>query len=152
MRGFQLWINLPANEKMKPAAYRDIPAAEIPVVALPGGGAAKVVAGTLDVAGHATAGPIQGLATAPLYLDLELPAGASVTVPVQAGHNAFLYVFEGSVEVGRRMRRAPLARITPACWRDGDEVDADRRARRRAIAAPRRTAAARARRAMRARS
>ena len=45
MRGFQLWINLPASEKMKPAAYRDIPAAEIPTVALGGGGEVRVIAG-----------------------------------------------------------------------------------------------------------
>src|ERR1700752_1327702 len=57
MRGFQLWLNLPAKEKMKPARYRDIPAREIPVVALPGGGEARVIAGTL--AGGATAtGPV----------------------------------------------------------------------------------------------
>ncbi len=122
MRGFQLWINLPATEKMKPAAYRDIPAAEIPLVALPGGGVAKVVAGTLDVAGHATAGPIQGLATAPLYVDLELPAGASVTVPVKAGHNAFLYVFEGSVEVGPADATRTVATHHAGMLSDGDEV------------------------------
>src|SRR5215475_5369945 len=58
MRGFQLWINLPAREKMKPAGYRDIQPSEIPVVALPGGGTAKVIAGTLSVDGQATAGPI----------------------------------------------------------------------------------------------
>ena len=122
MRGFQLWINLPASEKMKPAAYRDIPAAEIPLVALPGGGVAKVVAGTLDIAGHATAGPIQGLATAPLYVDLELPAGASVTVPVKAGHNAFIYVFEGSVEVGPADATRTVATHHAGMLSDGDDV------------------------------
>src|SRR3984893_17905757 len=61
MRGFQLWINLPAAEKMKPAGYRDLQATEIPVVMLPGGARVKVIAGTLDVNGAITPGPIQGL-------------------------------------------------------------------------------------------
>ena len=60
MRGFQLWINLPAKEKMKPAGYRDIQATEIPVVELPGGGRVKVIAGTLDSEGNATPGPDPG--------------------------------------------------------------------------------------------
>lgn len=100
MRGFQLWINLPAKEKMKPAAYCDIPASEIPVVALPGGGRVRVIAGTLVVEGKATLGPIQGLSTDPLYFDVELPARAAFTHPVAADYSAFLYAYEGSAEVG----------------------------------------------------
>ena len=100
MRGFQHWINLPATEKMKPAGYRDIPAAQIPVVQLPGGGRARVIAGTLESDGRSTAGPMQGLTTEPLYVDVELPAGGAFTQPVKAGHNAFIYVYEGGVEVG----------------------------------------------------
>jgi len=122
MRGFQLWINLPAKEKMKPAAYRDIPADEIPTVALPAGGTAKIVAGTLAVDGNSTTGPIQGLATEPLYADIELPAAASLTIRVSIGHNAFVYAFEGSVEVGA----ASAARAVPThhtgILSDGDDV------------------------------
>src|SRR5277367_1551388 len=58
MRGFQLWINLPAKEKMKPAGYRDLQADEIPLVVLPGGGSVKVVAGSVVVDGKVTLGPI----------------------------------------------------------------------------------------------
>src|SRR3954471_1461711 len=58
MRGFQLWLNLPAREKMKPAAYRDIPAGEIPSVTLPAGGEVRVIAGRLDLNAAATFGPI----------------------------------------------------------------------------------------------
>jgi hypothetical protein len=100
MRGFQLWINLPAREKMKPAAYRDLQPEEIPVVALRGGGRAKVIAGTLVADGRSTSGPIQGIATDPLYLDVELPAGALFTQPIPPGYSAFVYPFEGSVDVG----------------------------------------------------
>jgi len=103
MRGFQLWLNLPAKEKMKPAAYRDIPSAEIPTVALAGGGAVRVIAGTLAQDGRATQGPINGaqrVTTDPLYLDVHLPPGAAFTAPVTRGHNAFLYAYDGNATIG----------------------------------------------------
>jgi redox-sensitive bicupin YhaK (pirin superfamily) len=109
MRGFQLWINLPAREKMKPAAYRDIQPGEIPFVALPGGGRAKVIAGTLTTEAGSTAGPIQGLSTEPLYIDVELPAGGVFAQAVPAGHNAFVYPFEGNVAIGGRMLKTHSA-------------------------------------------
>ncbi|MDH4382822.1 MAG: pirin family protein [Gammaproteobacteria bacterium] len=96
LRGFQLWINLPAKEKMKPAGYRDIPAEEIPVITAPGA-RVKLVAGVITLNGTTTTGPINGLSTEPLYADVALDAGASLTLPVKAGLNAFLYVFEGAV-------------------------------------------------------
>jgi redox-sensitive bicupin YhaK (pirin superfamily) len=104
MRGFQLWINLPAREKMKPAAYRDIQPDQIPVVTLPGGGRIKVIAGTANIDGRSIPGPIQGLTTDPLYLDVELPAGASFAHPIESGYNAFLYPFEGALSVGAAAR------------------------------------------------
>ena len=100
LRGFQLWINLPAKEKMKPAAYRDIQPEEIPRTELPGGIQVKVIAGTLDSAGTVLAGPIQGLSTAPLFLDVVLPAGQTFHQPLPADHNAFVYAYEGRLLVG----------------------------------------------------
>jgi redox-sensitive bicupin YhaK (pirin superfamily) len=100
MRGFQLWINLPAKGKMKPAGYRDIPATDIPVAALDNGGSAKVIAGTLVQEGRSVAGPIQGLSTEPLYFDVHLPEGATFTHAVDEGHNVFLYTYEGGVQIG----------------------------------------------------
>ena len=100
MRGFQLWINLPAREKMKPAAYRDIPAREIPTAMLAGGGELRVIAGVFEQEGQRVAGPIAGLSTAPLYYDVRLPAGAEATIPTPVSHNAFLYVYEGDAVVG----------------------------------------------------
>ena len=108
MRGFQLWINLPAREKMKPAAYRDIPPREIPTVALDGGGEARVIAGELSRATSAYRGPIGGLSTEPLYFDLRLPAGVTATIPTPATHNAFLYVYEGEAVVGEDARPLPF--------------------------------------------
>ncbi|MFO1418147.1 MAG: pirin family protein [Methylotetracoccus sp.] len=100
MRGFQLWINLPASEKMKPAAYRDIPSGDIPTVRFDGGGEIRVIAGVFTQGEQGTAGPIQGLSTEPLYLDVHLPGGAAVTVPVATGHHAFLYLYEGAATIG----------------------------------------------------
>jgi hypothetical protein len=99
MRGFQLWINLPAKEKMKPAGYRDIQPSEIPVVELPGGGRAKLIAGTLDK----MPGPIQGGATDPIYWDIELSSEGSFKSEIPENHNVYIYPFEGSVEIGDRV-------------------------------------------------
>ena len=124
MRGFQLWINLPAREKMKPAGYRDIDPAEIPVVDLRGGGRAKVIAGTLAADGRSVPGPIQGLSTDPMYLDVELPAGAAFTQPVALGHNAFIYVFEGSLSVGAPATARTLGTHAAGVLAQGDRIEA----------------------------
>jgi hypothetical protein len=107
MRGFQLWINLPAREKMQPAAWRDIPSHDIPTVALDGGGELRVIAGSFAQAGVVTAGPVGGLSTEPLYYDVRLPAGASIDLATPRGHNAFLYVYEGAAVVGEDSRPLP---------------------------------------------
>ncbi|MFZ2650579.1 MAG: pirin family protein, partial [Burkholderiaceae bacterium] len=105
MRGFQLWINLAGRDKMSPASYRDVPQAQIPTAALPGGGRVKVIAGRVEVNGHRIAGPINSeageMATDPLYLDVHLNAGASFGQPLQVGHNAFAYLYEGELAIGQ---------------------------------------------------
>jgi redox-sensitive bicupin YhaK (pirin superfamily) len=108
MRGFQLWVNLPSNEKMKPAAYRDIPTAQIPTVPLAAGGEIRIIAGEFEQGGQRHAGPIGGLSTQPQYFDLRLPAGVQVRVPTPATHNAFLYVYEGDAAVGDDARPLPF--------------------------------------------
>lgn len=100
MHGFQLWINLPAREKMKPASYRDIPSEKIPVVALAHGGRVKVIAGCFIEGEQRTNGSVQGLATQALYLDVHLPQGQQFTHPIPASHNAFIYLYEGELTVG----------------------------------------------------
>jgi quercetin 2,3-dioxygenase len=126
MRGFQLWLNLPSKEKMKPAQYRDIPAREIPTVALPGGGAARVIAGILPLAGESVSGPINTpelpITTDPLYLDVRLPAGAEFAMPLLRGHNAFLYTYEGSAEVGPQAASKPLPHGAAGVLSEGDAV------------------------------
>ena len=122
MRGFQLWINLPAKEKMKAPGYRDIQAEAIPVVELPGGGRVKVIAGILVQGGKTTPGPIQGLTTDPLYFDVELPAGATFTHPIHAGYHAFVYPFEGSVAIGPGDAQRPLKAHHAGVLSDGDDI------------------------------
>ena len=123
MRGFQLWVNLPAAEKMKAPQYRDIQPQEIPAIALPNGGRVKVIAGTLDVDGSKHAGPIQGLSTDPLYFDVELPPGARFTHTVPNDYNAFAYVYEGSVKVGAGDGAKPLGTHAAGLLSRGGSVE-----------------------------
>jgi redox-sensitive bicupin YhaK (pirin superfamily) len=91
MRGFQLWVNLPAHSKMMPPRYRGIEAAEIPQVSLEGGGDVRVVAGDLG----GTIGPVRDLVVEVEYLDVRLPPLGTFTRATEAEHTAFAYVIEG---------------------------------------------------------
>jgi len=126
MRGFQLWLNLPSNEKMKPANYRDIPGDQIPRLNLAHGGAVKVIAGTLNLHGTATSGPVNSadtkLSTDPLYLDVQLPPSAEFSAPLTAGHNAFLYTYEGNAKIGAVDSAKALPPRAAGVLSDGDNV------------------------------
>jgi redox-sensitive bicupin YhaK (pirin superfamily) len=101
MRGFQLWVNLPASAKMTEPRYQEFAPDRIPVVQPAAGVAVKVIAGTVaDAGGTPVRGPIEQPATDPLYLDITLDAGAQWQYPLPAGHNAFAYVFEGAATWG----------------------------------------------------
>ncbi|MDP1526850.1 MAG: pirin family protein [Rhodocyclaceae bacterium] len=93
MEGFQLWLNLPAKDKMQAPWYRDFAAAELPRVKVGAGGTAIVLAGE----SHGVTGAVTREATAPLYLDLHLPAGDQFAQPLAADLNAFVYVYRGAV-------------------------------------------------------
>ncbi len=95
MEGFQLWLNLPAAEKMRDPWYRDIPSDQIPELQRPGV-RTRVIAGQVD----GVAGAMQREATAPLFLDLHVDAFAELQQAVPATHNAFVYVYRGTLEVG----------------------------------------------------
>ncbi|HEV8501538.1 MAG TPA: pirin family protein [Casimicrobiaceae bacterium] len=96
MEGFQLWLNLPAKDKMRAPWYRDIQDAEIPRFATADGAQARVIAGS----SHGVDGAMQREVTEPVYLDIAIPAGASFTQPLPASHNAFVYVYRGAVDIG----------------------------------------------------
>jgi redox-sensitive bicupin YhaK (pirin superfamily) len=120
MRGFQLWINLPAAEKMKPAGYVDLEPERIATATLPGA-RVQVVAGTFRTADGAlpVAGPIDGGATVPIYFDVALEPGAELQVATPAGHRVLAYVFEGAPTVGGR----PLAKSQLAVLSPGERID-----------------------------
>ena len=107
LRGFQLWINLPAREKMKPASYRDIDPAEIGERVLADGTRVRVIAGRYAADGEPLAGPIQGISTEPLFIDVRLPAGAVFANGLPAAHSAFVYAYEGELLIGAEQRRLP---------------------------------------------
>ena len=96
MWGFQLWVNLPAKDKMTAPRYQDIAPERIPELSPAAGVSVRVLAGTLGD----THGPVQDVATQPVYLDLRLQAGAAVELPLPGGHNAFAYIYEGQAQIG----------------------------------------------------
>lgn len=95
MEGFQLWLNLPAKDKLRAPWYRDFQASDIPEVMAPGGVKVRVIAGE----SHGVKGAMEREVTEPLYLDIEIPAGATFSQPLAAEHNAFVYVFRGALEI-----------------------------------------------------
>ena len=96
MEGFQLWLNLPAQDKMTTPWYRDFQSSEVPQFTTPEGVTARVIAG----ASHGVAGAVQREHTEPLYLDLHFAAGSRFEQGLPAQHNAFVYVYAGELQVG----------------------------------------------------
>ncbi len=96
LQGFQLWVNLPARDKMCAPRYQNIEPDEVPEVTTEGGARVRVVAG--ETAG--VKGPVSEVAVEPTYLDIVLPEGASLEQPVPADQNCFCYVFIGEAEIG----------------------------------------------------
>ena len=101
MRGFQLWLNLPAKDKMQEPAYQEISAADIPVWQPFNGARVAVLAG--NVAGFQ--GPVQQPATDPYYLDVSLPPHSQLSFALPDTHAAAAYVFEGAVGIGGEIER-----------------------------------------------
>ena len=122
MAGFQLWVNLPAKDKMCAPRYQDIPADAVPVVRDGNGIEVKVLAGSYGSA----RGPVAGVATDPTYLDVTLPANARFTFSVAPGHSAFAYVFEGEVRFGEEA--AAVAATHIAVLSEGERIFASTRA------------------------
>jgi redox-sensitive bicupin YhaK (pirin superfamily) len=121
MEGFQLWLNLPSSDKMGEPWYRDIPNEQVPRFTLDNGATVQVIAGST----HGVAGAVQREGTQPLYLDLDLPEGASFEQPLPAGHNAFIYVFRGEVVVeGKAVPQTRMAILDNAAAADGVRIKA----------------------------
>ncbi|GGE89490.1 pirin family protein [Massilia psychrophila] len=126
MEGFQLWLNLPAKDKMRAPWYRDIPNGEIPRFTTDAGVTVQVIAGR----SHGVEGAMQREGTEPYYLDIELPAGASFEQHLPPGHNAFLYVFRGEVTVdGKAVPSARMAILANSPDAEGVRMQASEASR-----------------------
>lgn len=88
--GFQLWVNLPAAQKMGQPRYQEVAADTIPVIEKDGA-TIRLVAGEVD----GVRGPVTEIAAAPLYMDVKLTPGSRFSTPVPSGHTVLAYVFEG---------------------------------------------------------
>jgi redox-sensitive bicupin YhaK (pirin superfamily) len=127
MEGFQLWLNLPSTDKMGAPWYRDIPNEAVPRYTTEAGVTVQVIAGI----SHGVAGAVQRAGTEPLYLDIELPAGAAFEQDLPAGHNAFIYVFRGEVAVGgATVPQTRMAILANDAGADGVRIEASAQASR----------------------
>ncbi len=128
MEGFQLWLNLPAKDKMCAPWYRDIASSEIPEFTTQDGVTARVIAGE----SHGTTGAMTRETTAPLYLDLHFSGAQRFAQPLPAGHNAFIFVYRGMVQVaGQAVTEKQMAIL--ANERDADGVVLEAAAPARAL-------------------
>ncbi|MDO8958747.1 MAG: pirin family protein [Rhodocyclaceae bacterium] len=121
MEGFQLWLNLPGRDKMCAPWYRDFAAADLPRFVTEAGVAVTLIAG----ASHGVTGAVTRAATAPLYLDLHLPAGTRLSQSLPATHNAFIYVYRGAVSVaGQSIPAQRMAILANDAEADGVVIEA----------------------------
>jgi len=118
MHGFQMWVNLPKKDKMVPPRYQDFQPESIPVVKLENGTSVKIMAGE----SQGTKGAVSGISTAPLYLDITVPASSQFSHPINPEHNAWCYVISGEGifgKDGKNVTQSTLALLN----RDGDSVE-----------------------------
>jgi redox-sensitive bicupin YhaK (pirin superfamily) len=117
MRGFQLWLNLPAAEKMTKAGYQDFQPEQIPEIGFEGG-TLKLIAGSVVVGGKSYQGAVPDRSTQPVYADIHLEAGGQLSLAVPASHNSMLYLYEGGASVGNAALQKSAANILS----DGDSI------------------------------
>lgn len=135
LEGFQLWLNLGAQDKMRAPWYRDIQSADIPEFTTDKGVTVRVIAG----ASHGVAGAMQRELTEPLYLDLHIPAGAGFAQAIPPSFNAFVYVYRGEIRIGgdiggKMVPTQRMAILRNAAGSDGVMLSADAPARALLIA------------------
>jgi len=121
MEGFQLWLNLPATDKMVAPWYRDFQSADIPGFTTPEDVTVRVIAGE----SHGVAGAMQRETTEPLYLDIHLPAGRHFEQPLPPTHNAFVVVYRGEVTIaGRTVHERDMAVLANLADTDRVSIEA----------------------------
>ncbi|MDD5274826.1 MAG: pirin family protein [Methylovulum sp.] len=120
LHGFQLWLNLPAKEKMKPPHYQDFAAASIPQVSLAEGGYIKVIAGSYTGESGTVTGVVAGVTTQPTYFDISLSPQQALDLPIGSEKTALVYVYQGELAVGgadKRLQAGQLGQLI-----DGDSL------------------------------
>jgi hypothetical protein len=118
--GFQLWVNLPAKLKMMQPRYQEIRSVKIPEIKRPDGTRIRVITGTIE----GISGPVTDIAANPIYLDVSMPAQASFMQPIERGHTAFAYVFEGAANFGgdEKENTTEISSSKLVVFGDGDHV------------------------------
>ena len=124
INGFQLWVNLPAAQKMTAPRYQEVSAATIPVVTKDGA-SVRLVAGEIDGA----RGPVTEIAAAPLYLEVSLGSASSFAISLPLGHTALAYVFEGAGRFG--VDRQVVEAVRMVVFDDGGRIEAQSEAEMR---------------------
>lgn len=122
LHGFQLWINLPAAEKMCQPSYQEYRPAAIPSIALGQSSSARVIAGTLATDTETATGPVGGVSTRPDYFDIQLAAGDSISLPIAAAKRVLLYVYQGGITVQDGQQGRPLQKQQLGILGDGHSV------------------------------
>ena len=99
LHGFQIWLNLPAAEKMKPAAYQELTSSTITELSLAKGGLLRVIAGNITANQQLLQGPLTQTSTQPVLLDIHLAANESVELSFNADNPAQVYVYKGATDL-----------------------------------------------------
>jgi redox-sensitive bicupin YhaK (pirin superfamily) len=115
--GFQLWVNLPAAQKMAEPRYQDIPATQVPETRIGHNAVVRIIAGELN----GIAGPVSGIATEPFYFDVRCEAPDELRLPAPGTHNVFVYPYKGDIRVGGS-QGTPVRRGNIALLEPGDSV------------------------------
>jgi hypothetical protein len=117
--GFQLWVNLPARLKMIRPRYQEVRSDQIPEIKKEDGTRLRVITGTVD----GVSGPVTDIAANPTYLDVFVPAHASFMQPIERGHTAFAYVFEGGAKfAGEKEDGIMISSPRLVVLSDGDHI------------------------------
>lgn len=111
MRGFQLWLNLPAKSKMGDAGYDDIQPERIPRITTRNGVGVVVIAGQFDDGQTSQSGAVQRPDTEPQYFDFHMPAGSHINPRIAEGHRVLLYVYEGEIEIVGQPQKLGTSRL-----------------------------------------
>ncbi|MCF6343575.1 MAG: pirin family protein [Devosiaceae bacterium] len=118
LQGFQLWINLPATEKMKPPAYQEFSPDEIAVETRLDGTIIKIIAGQTD---NGTQGPVKKITTGPLYLDVQLGKDANFSQHIPTSHSVVIYMIEGAALIGEE--KSTLSQGHLAVLGEGNRIE-----------------------------